>query len=332
MPAAKVRSARVAVTRVDPEVWVSPDPGEIVERATGDERKKALYVDEMGRPLARRALGRDGAPVHVDLDFFDGRKGGHMSISGISGVATKTSFALFFLRMLTAREHAGIVGEGAAIAARAGVQREGRGPAVARHAQPPVRRGRAGGLGRARGGAVPVPERQVLGTAQRRSGDVVLPDTGGRQEGVDVFTWTPREFIDEDLLQFCFTDANDATQPAPVRPRTRAGPAQALRRGRGGSARRRGAARPASYAARARRAGAGGARRARDLGPRLARRTPRRVPRAGGRLRARSRLERAGDGRHGLRVHAQAARRLVAVRSPRAGGTVAPHRPRRAPA
>ena len=54
MPAAKVRSARVAVTRVDPEVWVSPDPGEIVQRATGDERAKALYVDEMGRPLADR--------------------------------------------------------------------------------------------------------------------------------------------------------------------------------------------------------------------------------------------------------------------------------------
>src|SRR5207342_904398 len=29
MPAAKVRSARVSVTRVDPEVWVSPDPGEV---------------------------------------------------------------------------------------------------------------------------------------------------------------------------------------------------------------------------------------------------------------------------------------------------------------
>ena len=110
MPAAKVRSARVAVTRVDPEIWVSPDPGEIVQRATGDERAKALYLDEMGRPLPI-GIGRDGEPVAVDLDFFDGRKGGHMSISGISGVATKTSFALFFLRMLTG--HPGVVGEGA---------------------------------------------------------------------------------------------------------------------------------------------------------------------------------------------------------------------------
>src|SRR6186997_1987946 len=111
MPAQKVRTATVAVTRVDPEVWVSADPGEPVERATGEERSRALYTDQMERPLPV-GLGRDGAPVHIDLDFFDGRKGGHMSISGISGVATKTSFALFFLRMLTASPH--VLGEGAA--------------------------------------------------------------------------------------------------------------------------------------------------------------------------------------------------------------------------
>ena len=111
MPAQKVRSATVAVTRVDPEVWVSADPGEPVDRATGEERSRALYTDQMERPLPV-GLGRDGAPVHVDLDFFDGRKGGHMSIAGISGVATKTSFALFFLRVLTASPD--VVGECAA--------------------------------------------------------------------------------------------------------------------------------------------------------------------------------------------------------------------------
>ena len=35
MPAAKVRTAKVDVTRVDPEIWVSPDPGEPVDRARG---------------------------------------------------------------------------------------------------------------------------------------------------------------------------------------------------------------------------------------------------------------------------------------------------------
>ncbi|MEA2057449.1 MAG: ATP-binding protein, partial [Actinomycetota bacterium] len=111
LPGAKVRSARVSVTRVDPELWVSADPGEVVERAHGEERDRALYVDEMGRPLPV-GIGRDGDPVFVDLDFFDGRKGGHMSISGISGVATKTSFAMYFLRLLTSRPD--VLGEGAA--------------------------------------------------------------------------------------------------------------------------------------------------------------------------------------------------------------------------
>ena len=214
MPAAKVRSARVAVTRVDPEIWVAPDPGEIVERATGAEREKALYVDEMGRPLAV-GLGRDGLPVHVDLDFFDGRKGGHMSISGISGVATKTSFALFFLRMLTAREHTALVGEGAASLRVLVFNVKGEDllwlDAPNRLFNDDARAGWEA-LGVA---PSPFPSVKFWAPPRRRSGDVLLPDTGGRQEGVDVFTWTPREFIDEDLLQFLLTDATDQRNQIP---------------------------------------------------------------------------------------------------------------------
>jgi DNA helicase HerA-like ATPase len=205
MPGAKVRSARVAVTRVDPEVWVAPDPGGVVERAAGGEREKALYADEMGRPLPI-GLGRDGAPVFVDLDFFDGRKGGHMSIAGISGVATKTSFALFFLRMLTARRD--VVGD-AAKNLRALVfnvkgedllwldkpNREFTEPA----------RASWGHLGVE---PHPFPSVSFWAPPRSRSGDVVLPDVGGRQD-VTPFAWTPREFVDEGLLRFLFTDASD---------------------------------------------------------------------------------------------------------------------------
>jgi hypothetical protein len=214
MPAAKVRSAQVQVTRVDPEVWVSPDPGETVERAAGEERAKALYVDEMTRPLAV-GIGRDGEPVHVDLDFFDGRKGGHMSISGISGVATKTSFALFFLRMLSAREHAGTVGEGAAN------QRvlvfNVKGEDLLWLDRPNARFDDVAREGWARLGVEPGPFPSVgfWAPPKRRSGDVVVPDTGGRLDGIEVFSWTPREFVDDELLQFCFTDANDAKNQIP---------------------------------------------------------------------------------------------------------------------
>ena len=220
MPAAKVRTARVAVTRVDPEVWVSPDPGEPVERAVGEERAKALYVDEMGRPLPV-GIGRDELPVHVDLDFFDGRKGGHMSISGISGVATKTSFALFFLRMLTSSP--AIVGEGAANL-RVLVFNV-KGEDLLWLDTPNRFFDEAAAAGWAALGVEPAPFPSVCFWAppRRRSGDVLLPDTGGRQQGVEVFTWTPREFIDEDLMQFLLTDANDQRNQLPfIRERVQA--------------------------------------------------------------------------------------------------------------
>ena len=206
LPAAKMRSARVAVTRVDPELWVAPDPGAEVYRAAGGERDKALYKDEMGRPLPV-GIGKDGEPVYADLDFFDGRKGGHMSISGISGVATKTSYALFFLRMLTA--HPEILGEGAANLRVLVFNVKGEDLLWLDH---PNRRLDDESVEEwNRLGVAPDPFRSVRFWAppRPRSGDVILPHTGGRQEGVDAFAWTPREFIEEGLLSFLFTDASD---------------------------------------------------------------------------------------------------------------------------
>ena len=42
-------------------------------------------------------IGRDGEPLYLNAEFLDGTRGAHVSISGISGVATKTSFATFLL-------------------------------------------------------------------------------------------------------------------------------------------------------------------------------------------------------------------------------------------
>jgi hypothetical protein len=222
MPAAKVRSAEVAITRVDPEIWVAPDPGEVVVRARGEQRRKALYADEMHRPLPV-GLGRDEQPVYVDLDFFDGRKGGHMSVSGISGVATKTSFALFFLRLLTAPENASLVGEGAASLRVLVFNVKGEDllwlDKPNRYFDERARAG-WGALGVEPG---PFPSVRFWAPPRKRSGDAFLPDVGGRQDGVDVFAWTPRELIDEDLMQFLFTDASDARNQIPfIRERVQA--------------------------------------------------------------------------------------------------------------
>ncbi len=212
LPGAKVRSARVAVTRLDPEVWVSADPGEVVERAHGHERDKALYVDEMTRPLPV-GLGRDKEPLYVDLDFFDGRKGGHMSISGISGVATKTSFALFFLRLLTARPD--IVGEGAANLRILVFNVKGEDLLWLDKPNRLFDEEAATQWDQLGIPATPFQSVSFWAPPQARSGDVVIPDTGGRQEGVAAFTWTPREFIDEGLLRYLFTDATDSRNQIP---------------------------------------------------------------------------------------------------------------------
>jgi DNA helicase HerA-like ATPase len=213
MPAQKVRTARVAVTRVDPEVWVSADPGETVDRATGEERARALYADQMERPLAV-GLGRDGLPVHIDLDFFDGRKGGHMSIAGISGVATKTSFALFFLRVLTASPS--IVGEAAANLRVLVFNVKGEDLLWLDKPNRLFAQAEGAAEGWASIGVEPAPFPSVRFWAPpRRGGGDLIPDTGGRLEGIDVFAWTPREFVDLGLLEFCFTDANDAKNQLP---------------------------------------------------------------------------------------------------------------------
>jgi len=106
LPAQVQEVAEVMTTRVEPECYTPPRPGELVHRARGDERAHALYFDRMGKKVAV-GLGRDGEPIFVNVEFLDGTRGAHVSISGISGVATKTSFALFLLHSLFTSEALG---------------------------------------------------------------------------------------------------------------------------------------------------------------------------------------------------------------------------------
>jgi hypothetical protein len=206
MPAQLVRTAEVQVVRVDPERWIAPHPGRTVRRATGDERARALYEDTMRRSLAL-GLGRDGLPIRLDLDFLDGTKGGHVSISGISGVATKTSTALALVRLLL--EHPemrrrvrvlvfNVKGEDLLH-----IDRDNR-----RYAERPDRAAldaRWAALGLATPAGFP----QVGFWAPPRRDDPRLPDCESRKQDVRVFGWTPWRFVTEGLLRFCFTDAAD---------------------------------------------------------------------------------------------------------------------------
>ncbi len=96
LPAMVQEAAEITTTRVEPEVYVPPAPGALVQRASGDERASALYFDRMEKKVPI-GTGRDGEPLFLNAEFLDGSRGAHVSISGISGVATKTSFATFLL-------------------------------------------------------------------------------------------------------------------------------------------------------------------------------------------------------------------------------------------
>ncbi len=88
--------AKINVTRVEPEVFAPPSPGDVVYRATGKEFEKALYYDQMKEKIPA-GVDRNGNVVYVNYHFINGIEGAHVSISGMSGIATKTSYALFLL-------------------------------------------------------------------------------------------------------------------------------------------------------------------------------------------------------------------------------------------
>ncbi len=203
MPGALVRTADIQVIRVEPERWVAPHPAAAVRRAKGVERARALYEDTMTRMLAI-GLASDGDPVHIDLDFLDGTKGGHVSISGISGVATKTSTALAIVRLLL--EHADMTNRARVTLFNVkGEDLLHLDQPNGRYAENPER-ARLDDQWRALGLAKPGPFPSITVWAPPTAQG--LPDCSTRQD-VRVFGWTPWQFVVDGLLRFCFTDAAD---------------------------------------------------------------------------------------------------------------------------
>jgi uncharacterized protein len=214
LPAEKSRSATVQVVRVLPETWIAPDAGQPVYRAAGVERERALYVDEMRAGGRDRALPvgltRDGEPVWLDVDFFEGTKGAHMSISGVSGVATKTSFALFFLRCLTS--HPEILGASARNLRVLVFNVKGEDLLFLDRPNALFNEELGEKWKRLGMEASPFPSVSLWAPSLERAASDGIPDTSSRSEGVAAFRWTPKEFVEESLLQYLFTDTTDARQ------------------------------------------------------------------------------------------------------------------------
>ena len=100
LPASVSYAARVLVTRVHPEDFVPPEPGDSVWQARGADLSMALSADKMGDAAFPGGLMVGGEIMPINYRFVNGESGGHINISGISGVATKTSYALFLLHSI----------------------------------------------------------------------------------------------------------------------------------------------------------------------------------------------------------------------------------------
>ena len=207
IPAEVTEIAKVQATRFEPEYFVPPLPGQMVRKARGDEREEALFFDGMASRLPA-GLSREGDPVYVNFEFVDGTRGAHVNISGVSGVATKTTYATFLLH--------GIFTSGAmgaeAVNAKALIfnvkgedlmflDRENRSlgdDQASRYASLGVEASCF---------------RSVEFWAPPRKGDrIAAPDTGSRQGGVASYFWTLQEFCANELLPYLFTDPQDDRQ------------------------------------------------------------------------------------------------------------------------
>ena len=204
LPVETARAAHVVVTRFEPELYVPPRPTDAVSRATGAQRDEALYFDVMEKRLAA-GLGRDDEPVYLDLTFLDGSRGAHVNISGISGIATKTTYATFLLHSLFNSEALG--------AERANTKAlifNVKGEDLLFLDQPNRRltEERRQEYGRLNLPAAPF-ESVAIWAPVRRGTDVAMPDTGSRQEGVVAYFWTIKELVRERLLRFLFAEVED---------------------------------------------------------------------------------------------------------------------------
>jgi DNA helicase HerA-like ATPase len=197
-------AAHVAVTRVEPELFIPPAPGDPVRVVRGEEFQKALSFDKWERKLPI-GLTRALEPVYANLDFVDGTRGAHASISGISGVATKTSYASFLLYSLF---HSGALGMDATNAHALVFNVKGEDLLFLDRPNaklPPETASWYKQLG------LPVGpfESVALYAPARRSHGAPVPDTGSRQAGVNPYLWTLKEFVLDKLLRFCFGDVED---------------------------------------------------------------------------------------------------------------------------
>jgi hypothetical protein len=114
----EIRLWTAAVLRQQPEEPLQPVPLAEVRLATREDVETALRMDTYvrverpsGLPVGLYTGGGMSAPVFLDADFLLGPESAHLNISGVSGLATKTSAVEFFLTSIfqTFPKHKGTI-------------------------------------------------------------------------------------------------------------------------------------------------------------------------------------------------------------------------------
>jgi len=204
LPLETARAAHVVSTRFEPELYVPPQPGDTVLRASGQERDEALYFDTMEDRLVA-GVARDGLPIYIDLAFLDGRRGAHVNISGISGVATKTTYASFLLYGLF---HGDVLGNEAANTKALIFNVKGEDLLFLDKPND-----RLTAADRAEYAALGLPagpfESVGMWAPVKKGATVAVPDTGSRQQGITSYFWTVRDVVRDRLLRFLFAEEGD---------------------------------------------------------------------------------------------------------------------------
>ncbi len=97
----EVRCYKAAVLRVEPEEPLQPVPVGPVYLADDDAVCMALrmdgFKDRTGIPIGLYQNGDQLSPVYLDSEFLLGPEAAHLNITGVSGLATKTSSIEFVL-------------------------------------------------------------------------------------------------------------------------------------------------------------------------------------------------------------------------------------------
>lgn len=194
-------AAHVQVTRIEPEEYLPPQPGDPVRLCAGTDLDIALHFDQMDTRIPAGIM-RNGEAAFFNFSFVNGEKGAHINISGVSGVATKTSYALFLLHAIFNSEALGaqrantkalifnVKGEDLFFLDKGNSRCE-------EHAA----KGRATYAGL---GLPQTPFKDVRFCAVSKKGPNVAHDLGQRSEDVNVYMWSLREVCRDRLLRFLF--------------------------------------------------------------------------------------------------------------------------------